>query len=167
MHLGHVITVLHPLTETHQTLYECGCFFFFNLHFKHHSAVTHTCEGLELRLGTLYWQGHRGLHQQRELYGCLNQCHMGHGYTSKYYNRFVPSKDVDCPCGEPLQTREHILQECPWYTPHWHHLQQILPDVSIPEVLGTKPGITALIKFLFKSSAFITADPEILVPLCK
>ncbi|KAJ3759891.1 hypothetical protein EV360DRAFT_40953 [Lentinula raphanica] len=50
---------------------------------------------------------------QRELFGGVVQCRTGHAFVGKYYSKFVPGENVDCPCGEALQTREHILRECP------------------------------------------------------
>jgi len=57
----------------------------------------------------------RLLKDKREVFGRLVQCRTGNGYTGEYYSRMVPSENVDCPCGERLQTREHILRECPRY----------------------------------------------------
>ena len=94
------------------------------------------------------------LQQKRELYGRLNQCRIGHGYFGEYYKKFVHSEDIDCPCGEHVQTREHILQECPKYETHRHYLRDAAPDVALSEVLGTREGIKALTKFLSKTGAF-------------
>jgi hypothetical protein len=49
------------------------------------------------------------LGDKREVFGRLLQCRTGHGYTGEFYSRFVPDENVDCLCGEPLQTREHII----------------------------------------------------------
>jgi hypothetical protein len=51
------------------------------------------------------------------------QCRTGHGHLGEYYSRFVPSESVDCPCGEPVQTREHIICECPKHEDHRHILR--------------------------------------------
>ncbi|KAG7445344.1 uncharacterized protein BT62DRAFT_859846, partial [Guyanagaster necrorhizus] len=58
---------------------------------------------------------------KREIFGRVLQCRTGHGYIGEYYSQFVPSKDVDCPCGETFQTQEHILHECPLYAIHVHY----------------------------------------------
>ncbi|KAJ3911150.1 hypothetical protein F5877DRAFT_27701, partial [Lentinula edodes] len=46
----------------------------------------------------------------RELFGRLMQCpsRTGHAYIGEYYSQFVPNENVNCPCGEELQTCEHI-----------------------------------------------------------
>ncbi|KAF7378403.1 RnaseH domain transposon factor [Mycena sanguinolenta] len=75
-------------------------------------------------------------------------------YLGKYYNKFVPSEDIDCPCGEPFQTREHLLCECSRYEDQQHILKEASRDLSLPELLGTKEGIAATAKFLEESGAF-------------
>lgn len=94
------------------------------------------------------------LHKKREIFGRLVQCRTGHAYIGEYYSKFVPSKNTDCICGEPLQTREHILRECPEYEAHRNILRKFSRDISIPEILGTKDGIYALAEFLEESGAF-------------
>ncbi|PBK98693.1 hypothetical protein ARMGADRAFT_920659, partial [Armillaria gallica] len=47
-------------------------------------------------------------------------------YIGEYYSQFVPSEDVDCPCGESFQTQEHIILECPRYEDQ----QEVLQNVS-------------------------------------
>ena len=88
------------------------------------------------------------------MFGRLIQCRTGHGFFGEYYNRFVPSESVDCKCGEPYQTREHLLCECPQYEDQRHVLREASRDLSLPEILGTKDGIAALAKFLEASGAF-------------
>ncbi|KAF7350488.1 RnaseH domain transposon factor [Mycena venus] len=91
---------------------------------------------------------------KREVFGRVTQCRIGHCFSGEYYNRFVPSENVNCPCGEELQTREHILRTCPRYEDHRHLLRSVSRDISLPEILGTKDGIAALAKFLEESGAF-------------
>ncbi|KAJ7471919.1 hypothetical protein FB451DRAFT_1251417 [Mycena latifolia] len=98
---------------------------------------------------------------KREIFGRVTQCRTGHGYTGEYYSTFVPSEDIDCPCGEAFQTREHLLRECTLYENQRHILEKVSRDVSLPEILGTKEGITALAEFLDKSGAFTkTGEPR-------
>ena len=80
---------------------------------------------------------------QREVFGRLVQCRTGHAFIGEYYKQFVPDENVDCPCGEALQTREHILCDCPRYQPHRHILSTASRDLSLSEILGTKKGIEA------------------------
>ncbi|KAE9399465.1 hypothetical protein BT96DRAFT_764848, partial [Gymnopus androsaceus JB14] len=75
----------------------------------------------------------------------------------EYYSKFVPLKNIDCPCGEEFQTREHVLRACPWYEPHRHILRKASEDVSLFEILGTEKGISALVEFL-KVSGALTRD---------
>ena len=58
------------------------------------------------------------LGDKREVFGRLTQCRTGHGYTGEFYRRFVPNESSDCPCGEPLQTRKHIIRDCARYEAH-------------------------------------------------
>ncbi|KAJ7181309.1 hypothetical protein C8R43DRAFT_869511, partial [Mycena crocata] len=48
----------------------------------------------------------------------------------------------------------HLLRECPQYEDQRKILRKVSPDVSVPEILGTKEGIVALAEFLEKSGAF-------------
>ena len=38
------------------------------------------------------------------LYGHLIQCCTGHTFMGEYYNKYVPTEDQACQCGEPSQT---------------------------------------------------------------
>jgi ribonuclease HI len=96
----------------------------------------------------------RFIKTKREVFGRLIQCRTGHGFLGEYYKQFVPDENVDCPCGEPFQTREHILRDCPKYQTHRHILEEVSRDISLPEILGTEKGIEALIDFLEESGAF-------------
>ncbi|KAJ3766336.1 hypothetical protein FB446DRAFT_676608, partial [Lentinula raphanica] len=91
---------------------------------------------------------------KRELFGRLVQCRTGHAYIGEYYSKFVPGKNIDCPCGEALQTREHILRECPQYHDFRYVLEKASPDVILADILGTSEGVEALSEFLELSGAF-------------
>ncbi|KAF7343444.1 putative RNA-directed DNA polymerase from transposon BS [Mycena venus] len=91
---------------------------------------------------------------KREVFGRVTPCRIGHCFSGEYYSRFVPSENVNCPCGEEFQTHEHILRTCPRYEDHRHLLKSASRDISLPEILGTKDGIAALAKFLEESGAF-------------
>jgi hypothetical protein len=43
----------------------------------------------------------------------------GHAFIGEYSSRFFPrhtQEQITCHCGEPIQTVEHVLTECPLYT---------------------------------------------------
>lgn len=66
----------------------------------------------------------------------------------------VPAEPVDFSCGTDYQTRAQILQECPRYQKWRHLLQDVSPQISIPEILGIREGIAVLSAFIQKSGAF-------------
>jgi hypothetical protein len=97
------------------------------------------------------------LKDDRELFGRVIQCRLGHAYTGEFRRTFLPnSEDPNtCPCdNETLQTREHILRECTRYSEHRNILRKASDTIALPEILGTKEGIQALTEFLKKSGAF-------------
>lgn len=97
----------------------------------------------------------------RKVFGRIVQCRTGHAFIGEYYKQFVPSENVDCPCGAEFQTREHILCECPRYETHREILSKASKHLSLPEILGTKKGIEALNEFLERSGAFTkTGNPR-------
>ncbi|KIK57338.1 hypothetical protein GYMLUDRAFT_122374, partial [Collybiopsis luxurians FD-317 M1] len=81
-------------------------------------------------------------------------CRTGHDYIGEYYSKFVPSKNVDCPCGEQLQTQEHILRVYPRYERDRYLLRKVSDTVNLADILGSEEGIEALISFIEKSGAF-------------
>ena len=93
----------------------------------------------------------------RELFGRITQCRTGHSYTGEFRQRFLPTLEepTTCPCDNTtLQTREHLLRECPKYEHHREVLRKISNTITLPVILGTKEGIKALSSFLKKSGAF-------------
>ncbi|KAL1685501.1 RnaseH domain, transposon factor [Schizophyllum commune] len=82
--------------------------------------------------------------------------------SGEYYKDFAQSGSIHCPCEEPVQMRQHILQECPIYKQHQHILQEVFKDVALAELLGTPKGIDMLAHFLKKSGAFTkTGHPHV------
>ena len=94
------------------------------------------------------------LRDKRELFGRLLQCRTGHGYAGDFYAKLKPGTDPSCPCGEPSQTRTHILRECHLYKDHRYILRKISPSIYPPDILGTRKGVEALAEFLSKSNAY-------------
>ncbi|KAG1850096.1 hypothetical protein C8R48DRAFT_613696, partial [Suillus tomentosus] len=54
---------------------------------------------------------------------------------------------TSCSCGEPRQTREHILCKCPLFTRQYIHLREVSCHLTSSEIMGTERGIIALITF--------------------
>ena len=51
----------------------------------------------------------RFLDNPREVFGRLIQCRTAHAYTGEYRRRFHLNDEHECPCGEQIQTRDHII----------------------------------------------------------
>lgn len=102
----------------------------------------------------------------RRVYGLVTQCRTGHAFTGEYYSRFVPTEDVACPCGTHLQTRKHILLECPRYEDARNAtLLHISVSPTVNDILGTQDGIRALSRFIAKTGAFTkTGDTHVADP---
>ena len=89
-----------------------------------------------------------------ELFRQLQRCRTGHSYSGEYYRRFVPSADSACPCGEPIQTREHVIQSCLTCEKHRTAQRKVSQMLYLPDLLGTKDGIEAMTSFLENSGTF-------------
>jgi ribonuclease HI len=87
-------------------------------------------------------------------HSCVIQTLLSHFFCGEYYARFIPTEPVSCLCGEPQQTRAHILTECPVYEAYRYHLRAISPTLTLLVILGTKSGLEALAKFVSESHAF-------------
>ncbi|EJD49164.1 hypothetical protein AURDEDRAFT_38008, partial [Auricularia subglabra TFB-10046 SS5] len=82
-------------------------------------------------------------------------CRTRHAFTGEYFRSInKPEHGFACSCGAALQTRDHILAECPVYERHRNLLRDVSPSLSIPELLGTKAGIHATAKFIRRRGAF-------------
>ncbi|PCH34699.1 hypothetical protein WOLCODRAFT_106417, partial [Wolfiporia cocos MD-104 SS10] len=83
-------------------------------------------------------------------------CITAHGHFGEYYNRFVPIEPSTCPCDHrTLQTRDHILRDCPLHTHARHHLTRVSPTITLHIILSTPKGLHALQHFLEHSTAFL------------
>jgi hypothetical protein len=71
---------------------------------------------------------------KRNVFGRLIQAQIRHAHIGKYYRDFNIPQEISCPCGATIQTRIHILSECPLYDEHRHLLhdedQNITKDFS-------------------------------------
>ena len=90
----------------------------------------------------------------RKSFSRIIQCMSGHAHLGSYYSRFVPSEEVGCPCGEDLQTREHVLHACTIHDVHRHLLGETDQDRNTPKLLGTSDGNLRLAAFIEASGAF-------------
>ena len=90
----------------------------------------------------------------REVFGRLIQCRTAHAYTGEYRRRFHLNDEHECPCGEQIQTRDHIVQDCLNFAGKRDALIHLSRDIFLPEILGTEEGIKALSSFLKDSNAF-------------
>ena len=82
-------------------------------------------------------------------------------------HRFVPTEDAKCGCGALLQTRKHILLDCPRYADARRTtLSRVAPSLTVNDIIGTQDGIRALAKFIAKTGpAFIkTGDSPVVDP---
>jgi len=78
----------------------------------------------------------------------------GHAHIGSYYAKFVLDEEVNCPCGEDLQTREHVLQSCMLHEGHRHLLGDTDQDHNTAKLLGTMDGNVCLAAFIEASGAF-------------
>jgi ribonuclease HI len=82
------------------------------------------------------------------------QARTGHAHIGAYYARFVPSEQTECTCGERLQSRLHILQECDHFERFRHLLGEHDEERALDTLLGTDDGINRLAEFIEVSGAF-------------
>ncbi|KAF8054062.1 hypothetical protein FPV67DRAFT_1461615 [Lyophyllum atratum] len=84
----------------------------------------------------------------REVFSRLTQSRTRHAF-------------IECPCGEEFQSREHVITQCPRYEEYRDILTDKFPELSLPDLLGTREGLEVYIKFLTKSGAFTkTGQPR-------
>ena len=100
----------------------------------------------------------------RGLFGRVVQTVTSHGYTGRYYQRFVPTESPWCTCTDKvsdptLQTRHHIICECPRYEAFRNILRKNHPNLhahnfSLRRLFDPHNGLHDLIHFIHKSGAF-------------
>jgi len=97
---------------------------------------------------------HPSFNGTRATHSRIIQILLGHLFRGEYYACFVPTESASCPCGDPQQTRAHILTDCFIYDAHRHHLRAVSRTLSLPVILSTKSGLGALAKFVTGSHTF-------------
>lgn len=90
----------------------------------------------------------------RSIFSLVTQARIGRAHTGEYYRWRIPGEPTNGPCGAALQTRTHILQDCSRYAQHQHILRKVSLNISLPSILGTDKGISALAEFIRKTGAF-------------
>lgn len=63
-----------------------------------------------------------------------------------------------------MESRNHILRDCPRYDQHHNVLYKASRSLALSELLGTNEGIDALSEFLTKSGAFSRTGSILPVP---
>jgi ribonuclease HI len=84
----------------------------------------------------------------------------GHGHIGSYYSQIIPAESPACPCGEPLQSRSHVISDCERHDDARHHLHEVSSDLSTAFIIGTRKGLSALSRFLKDSDAFKKTQSE-------
>src|SRR5258708_2202307 len=95
----------------------------------------------------------RFLSTDQKTFSRLMQCRTGHAHMGEYYRRFVPTQDIECPCGVQIQMRQHITLDCKLHRQH----QNILGygrHAQWGRLIGTLKGIDKMIEFIKCSKAF-------------
>ncbi|EJD38462.1 hypothetical protein AURDEDRAFT_30014, partial [Auricularia subglabra TFB-10046 SS5] len=83
-------------------------------------------------------------------------CRTGHAFTGEYYRAIdKPERGFACTCGVPLQTRDHLLVGCPDLERYRAPLYAHAPQLVVADLLGTKEGLQATVRFLKASGAFL------------
>ena len=95
----------------------------------------------------------RFLSTDRKTFSRLVQSRTGHAHTGEYYRRFVPTQDVECPCGAQVQTRQHITLDCKRHQRH-RNILGYGRHAQWGRLVGTPKGIKKMIKFIRRSRAF-------------
>jgi hypothetical protein len=93
----------------------------------------------------------------RQTYCTLLRYITGHAFTGEYTQRFYPlhtQEQVACPCGNPLQTIEHVLTECPLYAAaRQRHLTANGRPRTLPQLFANSKRVQEVLRFLEETSA--------------
>ena len=81
----------------------------------------------------------------------------GHAFTGEYTKRFYPhhtQEQIACSCGEPIQTVEHVLTECPLYTSaRRKHLTANGRPRTLPQLFANSKRVEEVLRFLEETGA--------------
>ncbi|KNZ73725.1 hypothetical protein J132_10320 [Termitomyces sp. J132] len=92
-----------------------------------------------------------------EIFSRLTQCRTKHEFIVEYYTRFVPNERKEKTEGTRVESPKGDIQQADTVqNKTWIHreiLREADQDLDM-ETLGSKAGLTAMIKFLEKSGAF-------------
>ena len=88
----------------------------------------------------------------------------GHAFIGAYTQRFYPQhtrEQVACPCGEPVQTVEHILLDCPLYTAaHCTHLTVSGRPRNLSQLFNHPKRVASTIRYLEETRACARPQTE-------
>jgi hypothetical protein len=88
----------------------------------------------------------------------------GHAFTGEYTQRFYSHhtpEQIACPCGEPVQTVEHLLLVCPTYTAARHkHLTANGRPRNLSQLFDHPKRVAALLRFLEETRAGLKPRTE-------
>lgn len=93
----------------------------------------------------------------RRAVSLIVQIRTGHCFSGEYslhQRHAAEASDVECWCGAVVQSRLHLLVDCPKYQTHRHILRKASPELDIRFLLGTAPGLAAVARFAGLSGAF-------------
>jgi len=94
----------------------------------------------------------RFIDSDRKSFSRLIQFRTGHAHLGEYYRRFIRSEDPTCGCGRAIQTRLHILRDCPRYS-NQRPLLGTGRNADLERLIGTETGIKRLTKFITRTKA--------------
>ena len=81
----------------------------------------------------------------------------GHAFTGEYTQRFYPlhtQEQLACPCGEPVQTIEHVLLHCPRYTEERRrHLTAFGHPRALHQLFDKPERVLGTLRFLEETKA--------------
>ena len=83
----------------------------------------------------------------------------GHAFTGEYTQRFYPlhtQEQIACPCGNPLQTVEHVLTECPLYAAaRQRHLAANGRPRTLRQLFANAKRVEGILRFIEETGACV------------